>query len=62
VGACNSTTFLSRRFQRPIYFKIEFPWNETPVHGSAMTNHKKVIDVTASLDGNRLSFTKEKVY
>ena len=25
-----------------------------------MTNHKKLIDVTASLDRSRLSFTKEK--
>ena len=31
-------------------------------HGSAMTNHKKLIDVTASLDRNCLSFTKEKVH
>ena len=23
--------FLSRRFHRPIYFWMEFPWNETPV-------------------------------
>ena len=31
--------------------------------GSAMTNHKKPIDVTASLDRNCLSqFTKETVY
>ena len=30
--------------------------------GSAMTNHKTLIDVTASLDRNCLSFTKEKVY
>jgi len=28
----------------------------------AMTSHKGLIDVTASLDRNRLSFTKEKVY
>ena len=27
-----------------------------------MTNHKKLINVTASLDWNWLSFTKEKVY
>ena len=31
VGACNSTTFLSRHFHRPIYFKIESTLNETPV-------------------------------
>ena len=27
-----------------------------------MTNHKKLFDVTASLDRNCLSFTKEKVH
>ena len=27
-----------------------------------MTNHKKLIDVTESLDRNYLSFTKEEVY
>ena len=27
-----------------------------------MANHKKLIDVTASLDRNCVSFTKEKVY
>ena len=42
-------------FYRPIYFQIEFPW-------SAMTNHKKLIDVIASLDQDCLSFAKEKVY
>mgnify|MGYP007058648762 CR=1 FL=1 len=31
-------------------------------HGSAMTNHKTLIDVTASLDRNYLSLKKEKVY
>ena len=35
---------------------------ELDSRGSAMTNHKKLIDVTASLDRNCLSFTKEKVY
>ena len=30
--------------------------------GSAMNNHKKLIDVTESLDLNCLSFTKEEVY
>ena len=30
--------------------------------GSAMTNHKKLTDVTASLDRNCLSFSKEKMY
>ena len=36
--------------------------SELDSHGSAMTNHKTLIDVTASLDRNCLSFTKEKVY
>ena len=39
--------------------RIYFEWDS---RGSAMTNHKKRIDVTASLDRNCLSFTKEKVY
>ena len=30
VGACNSTTFPSRPLHWPVYFSIEFPWNETP--------------------------------
>ena len=30
--------------------------------GSAMTSHKKLIDVTASVDRNSRSFTKEKLY
>ena len=30
VGACNSTTFPSRPLHWPVYFLIEFPWNETP--------------------------------
>ena len=29
---------------------------------SAINNHNKLIDVTASLDRNYLSFTKEKLY
>ena len=36
--------------------------SELDSHGSAMTNHKTLIDVTASLDRNCLSFTKERVY
>ena len=36
--------------------------SELDSRGSAMTNHKILIDVTASLDRNCLSFTKEKVY
>ena len=36
--------------------------SELDSRGSAMTNHKTLIDVTASLDRNCLSFTKEKVY
>ena len=35
---------------------------ELDFHGSAMANHKTLIDVTASLDRNCLSFTKEKVH
>ena len=31
VEACNSPTFLSRRFYTPIYFWNEFRWNETLV-------------------------------
>ena len=38
---------------------ISLEWDS---RGSAMTNRKKVIDVTASLDRSCLSFTKEKVY
>ena len=36
--------------------------SELDSHGSAMTNHMKLIDVTASLGRSCLSFTKEKVY
>ena len=39
--------------------RISLEWDSRE---SAMTNHKKLIDVTASLDRNCLSFTKEKVY
>ena len=42
-------------FLERIYF-------EEDSRGSAITNHKTLIDVTASLDRNCLSFTKEKVY
>ena len=35
---------------------------EWDFRGGAMANHKKLIDVTASLDRNCVSFTKEKVY
>ena len=35
---------------------------ERDSRGSAITNHKTLIDVTALLDRNCLSFTKEKVY
>ena len=38
--------------------RIFLEWDS---HGNAMTNHKKLIDVTASLDRNCLSVTKEKV-
>ena len=39
--------------------RISLEWDS---YGSAITNHNKLIDVTASLDRNCLSFTKEKVY
>ena len=39
--------------------RIYFEWDSG---GSAITNNKTLIDVTASLDRNYLSFTKEKVY
>ena len=38
---------------------ISLEWDS---HGGAMTNHKTLIDVTASLDRDCLFFTKEKVY
>ena len=38
--------------------RISLEWDS---RGSGMTSHKKLIDVTASLDRNGLSFTKEKV-
>ena len=60
VGACNSTTFLSRRFQTDLFFdRISLEWDP---RGSAMTNHKKPIDATASPDRSGLSFTKERAY
>ena len=39
--------------------RISLEWDP---RGSAMTNQKKIIDVTASLDRNCPSFTKETVY
>ena len=39
--------------------RVYFEWDSC---GSAITNHKTLIDVTASLEQNCLSFTKEKVY
>ena len=36
---------------------ISLEWDS---RGTVMTNHKKLIDVTASLDQNCLSFTKRK--
>ena len=39
--------------------RIHFEWDS---RGSAITSHKTIIDVTASLDRNCLSLTKEKVY
>ena len=38
--------------------RISQEWDS---RGSAMSNHKKLIDDTASLDRNCLSFTKENV-
>ena len=35
--------------------------SELDSHKSAMTNHETLIDITASLDRNCLSLTKEKV-
>ena len=39
--------------------QVYFAWDS---RGSVITNHKALTDVTASLDRNCLSFTKEKVY
>ena len=39
--------------------RISLEWDS---RGSGMTSHKKLIDVTASLGRNGLSFRKEKVY
>jgi len=39
--------------------QISLEWDS---RGSTMTNHKKLNDVTASLDRNCVAFTKEKVY
>ena len=39
--------------------QIYFEWDSL---GSAKTKHKTLIDVTASLDRNFLSFTKEKEF
>ena len=39
--------------------RIYFEWDS---RGSAITNHNTLIDVTALLDRNCISFTKEKVY
>jgi len=37
--------------------RISFEWDS---RGSTTPNHKKIIDVTASLDRNCLSFSKER--
>ena len=39
--------------------RIYFEWDS---RGSAITNHKTLIDVTVSLDRSYFSFTKENVY
>ena len=61
--------------QKPTFPNSKFQWTNSnsvkvplqiPVlfysRGSAMTNNKKLIDVTASLDGRCLSFSKEEVH
>lgn len=40
-------------------YRISLEWDSRV---SAMTNHNKLIDVTALLDQNCRSFVKEKVY
>ena len=60
VEACNSSPFLSRRFQIDLFLdRISLEWG---FRGSAMTNHKKLIDASASPDLTCLSFSKEKAY
>ena len=39
--------------------RISLEWDSL---GSAMTNHKKLIDVTASLDQNCFSLKEQKAY
>ena len=41
---------------------LDWIYIEWDSRGSAITNHKTLIDVTASLERNCLSFTKEMVY
>ena len=62
---------ISRNMQLKYIPVTAFPWNdlflgrihfEWDSRGSAITSHKTLIDVTASLDRNCLSLTKEKVY
>ena len=48
-------------FHRPIDFQIKFPWNETSLGVSRLITRKH-IDVSASLDLNYLSLTKEMVH
>ena len=45
--------------ERFIFRSISLEWDP---RGSPMTNHKKLVDFTASLGRNCLSFAKEKVY
>ena len=42
-----------------LFHPKQFEWDS---RGSVMTNHKKLIDVTVSLDRKCPSFTKEMVY
>ena len=46
---------------RPSDFQIKFPWNETSLGVSRLITRKH-IDVSASLDRNYLSLTKEMVH
>ena len=49
------TTF---SYTDPFLNRISLDWNS---RGNAMTNDKKIIDVTTSIDRDCRSFTKEKV-
>ena len=63
IGACNSTVILSRRFLRTFFLdRIFLVWDFL---GGAMTDHKKRVDVTASLDrrclfSQKIRYTKNR--